>query len=476
MADADEDAIPTSSDAQYQAEGGDEGEDETQDFRMLAALTGGKQAQGALLKRGTKDFEPNPTRYQANILEESRSAMRDALSVVRTQPAKNHNVGQFVDARGRCNERDLQLRSTLESEDWDARCVVIYKFKSTFSRTVGRADYRSWTWLLPEEALFLLERGTLDIRWPDLPKPSDSSPEAEAPSDNDSADGEQGEDLHNQDEPIGELPFSLQAAYATFVGRSGLNMDRWLVYSGLRRLGYIVQRAPTWHDYEHTPSNGHMSNSTSPTSPTPTHTKTSSPPSLLSRLLSFIANPHRGIASPAHGPLLAPGLYRSYNDIFRGLSLIPYHIPKAAGVPTPEPTGPYTIAYHVWRPSTPFKKSLPPPPDFRICVLDARATQVPAMTEIGTLLDTMPDDAQPNDKRAEMKIKHGKRNVILAIVDIGVVSYLRFAETSIGEYKIFEEKTARAQKGSRRGGGSPRGGGRGGRSGGGRGGRGGRTG
>ena len=178
MADIDEDAIPSASQDPQGLGDGDEGGDETQDFRFLATLTGGsKQAQSANLKRGVKDFEPNPTRSQAAALDESRLAMYDALSAVRSQPAKNHNVGQFVDDRRRGNAWDLELRSNLRGDDWDARCVVVYKFKSTFARTIGRADYRSWTWMLPEEALYLLERGTLDIRWPDMPTPGQIEPE-----------------------------------------------------------------------------------------------------------------------------------------------------------------------------------------------------------------------------------------------------------------------------------------------------------
>ena len=50
------------------------------------------------------------------------------------------------------------------------------------------------------------------------------------------------------------------------------------------------------------------------------------------------------------------------------------------------------------------------------------------MTQIGALLDSMPDDELPREKPLEARLKHGKRNVILAVVDMGVVSYLRFSE------------------------------------------------
>jgi tRNA-splicing endonuclease subunit Sen54 len=63
------------------------------------------------------------------------------------------------------------------------------------------------------------------------------------------------------------------------------------------------------------------------------------------------------------------------------------------------------------------------------------------MSQIGTLLDTMPDDELPKDKPLETRLKHGKRNVILAVVDMGVVSYLRFGEAAFGGEKLFENKS-----------------------------------
>ena len=71
----------------------------------------------------------------------------------------------------------------------------------------------------------MLERGSLDIRWPC------------------SMTGEDGEGAS-------ELPMSLQAAYTCFVGRGGLTVERFSVFSGLRRLGYVVSRAPGWYDEE----------------------------------------------------------------------------------------------------------------------------------------------------------------------------------------------------------------------------------
>lgn len=94
MADADEDVIPSTSQPEA-----DDLEDETQDFRFLAQLTAAASGSGAAAvvpKRGTKDFEPNPTRSQASALDASRLAMHTALSAPRTHPGRNHLVGQYL--------------------------------------------------------------------------------------------------------------------------------------------------------------------------------------------------------------------------------------------------------------------------------------------------------------------------------------------------------------------------------------------
>lgn len=103
-------------------------------------------------------------------------------------------------------------------------CVYITNARGTFFRTIGKEDRWNRTWLLPEEALYLLERGTLDIRWPASITGSVRT------------DGE--EEL--------DLPMSLQAAYACLMGRGGLTLERFSVYTGLKRLGYTVIRAPSW--------------------------------------------------------------------------------------------------------------------------------------------------------------------------------------------------------------------------------------
>src|ERR1700761_6875038 len=96
MADADEDTIPRTSPADA-----DDLEDETQDFRFLSQLTSVTRTGASTIpKRGTKDFEPNPTQSQASALDASRLAMHTALSAIRVHAGKSHVVGQYLPDEG----------------------------------------------------------------------------------------------------------------------------------------------------------------------------------------------------------------------------------------------------------------------------------------------------------------------------------------------------------------------------------------
>jgi len=103
----------------------------------------------------------------------------------------------------------------------------------------------------------------------------------------------------------------------------------------------------------------------------------------------------------------------------------------------PEP--PFRVTWDVWKPSTSYKKTAPPEPDFRVAVIDARSTSVPTMAQISALFDSTPY-APPNgkaEKQLYSRLRHGYRNVVLAVVDGGVVSYLRVSDTGFGNEKLY---------------------------------------
>lgn len=138
-------------------------------------------------------------------------------------------------------------------------------------------------WLLPEEILYLLERGTVDVRWP--------------------AEGDEEDGLG--------APMSLQGAYAAFIGMEDgtggvLTFERYSVYAGLRRAGYMVHRAPSWDGPGNAPGGECL----------PPLPGTSWSLGLLSSRLrsSFWRKAGASSNDQISGPLAAPSCYRSYGE------------------------------------------------------------------------------------------------------------------------------------------------------------------
>jgi len=137
---------------------------------------------------------------------------------------------------------------------------------------MGKADTTGRLHLLPEEALYLVERGNLDLRWP----------------------------AGHYDGYNEGMPFSLQSAYAVLIGKLGLTLERYTVYTGLKRSGYIVHRAPGWYpedvlDREVSTKNAVIAEGKS----------------ILSWLYGLLSASR--VQNAQMGPLVGPGLYRSYS-------------------------------------------------------------------------------------------------------------------------------------------------------------------
>ena len=481
MADADEDLIPSLDPSrnahQPREDESDSGSDSdtAPDYSLLSATTASRKH--ALPSRGTKDFEPNPTARQASTLDISRRAMTDALSVGRYHTSKNNeNVGvyysdprlwdaQWWEERHLASIEDVEKRSKVRASTalkaGQGRCVAVERFTNTYARSMGTNDRRSWMWLLPEEALYLVERGSLDLRYSDHnddPLLNGTSASAESAELESEADEKTHDD--EKEEPrliVGKVPVSLQGAYAALIGKSGLTLERYIVYANLRRAGYIVQRAPTWHGpVEHGETQEPILDSTAPAEEwkalyVPPQAPQST--SLIYKLLSWLFTPTPKAAATEclnsiTGPLISPGLFRSYGDVFRQLHLIPQYntrypahllssqscnhdiseqIADNAGADPP-----LLPTFYINKPSAlqGYKKSSPPPPNYIVCVLDARSSTIPTSTQIGHLLASMPDEPQLESlskKRLEARIKIGKRSVLFAVVDSGLVSYMRFS-------------------------------------------------
>lgn len=234
--------------------------EETPDFRFLSLSPPGPSSPSltsaqTLPRRGSKDFEHDGTASQMSVLESSRSAMHHALSHSRFHTPKGHLIGIYHPQTGMTN---------------------VPQPKGQYLRTMGRVSVHGEIMLLPEEALYLVERGSLDLRW-----------------------GGEGDGIEEGE----SWPLSVQAAYALLLGGGwGFTLDCFTVYTGLRRCGYIVQRAPMW-DPE-----GEQEIST------PVANVRSGHGLGVFTWLYRLAIQGLGTKQPPRGPLVRPGLYRSYSS------------------------------------------------------------------------------------------------------------------------------------------------------------------
>ncbi|RDA91149.1 hypothetical protein CP533_0453 [Ophiocordyceps camponoti-saundersi (nom. inval.)] len=423
-------------------------EDGLPDYRLFASMLNKKNVSSKSIRKGEKDFESHGTRSQEEALEASRQALENVLAYTRTHRPESWVRGWFFPDW--CSERPSNDGRDPFSRH---RVVVVEHERGGWMKDIGRTATGSnreepgigRLWLLPEEALYLVERGTLDLWWPDLPLaellPSDKEAAAAA---------KERFVIDNFD--VG-LPLTLEAAYALLVGYDDepgkTSLSKFQVYSHLKRAGFRILRAPS---AEAPPA-------TTDVFPRPP------PPSLWQWLVSlFGRNADARPKLRSVGPLVAPGLYRSYADIYRQLELVPRHRPDAAMQQRGTPQEPFRIHYHVWKSGgPPFSKTKPPPPDFRVAVTDTAGSGLPTLGQLDALFGSVPPEPPGENLqgpgRLYQRLRHGYRNVIIAIVDWGLVNFMRFGDAAFGEEKLFERFDSRGQasRGGKMGG---RGGGR----------------
>lgn len=459
----------------------DENEDRAPDYRILASMLNKKGRSSQEVRKGEKDFEEHGTRAQEDALETSRRVMEEVLSYERHFTEDNWVrawyfpdwwVGEqgsaICEGNEKIDKRDLLL------ED---RVAIVEHTKRFPARLLGRVvpgvkrkhAASGQTWLLPEEALFLVERGSMELWWPnktlpDLFPPLEVEGEGQAPA-------SMLKGIEDDEYETG-LPLSLQGAYSMLIGfpgeRGKVPLARFQVYSTLKRAGFHVM--PVRQGFAAEPQ-AHSSEGGQ---------------SLWRWLVSLISSSSHNRTPPSLGPLVRPGLYHSYNPIFHQLAIIPRHKPATRSAVHADPDDPFRIHYNVWKAEGSFRKGNPPPPDFRVCVVDTRNTPFPTLEQITALLESAPYDPPPpvkagvpagNVGQMHLRLKHGYRNVLIAAVDHGITSFNRFSDAGFGEEVIFEgfdDRVRGAAEGKRgpgkKSGQGPRGGKRGGKRGGRRGG------
>lgn len=130
--------------------------------------------------------------------------------------------------------------------------------------------------------------------------------------------------------------------------------------------------------------------------------------------------------------------------------MIPWYDPVPPKPQPKRPEPPFRIVWHVFKPGPTFKKTALPPPDFRLAVVNAHSqATIPTLSQLSTLIESTPPDpprGEKMDRMIYMRLRHGYRHVILAIVDQGVVSYLRMGDAVFGKEKIYQDKMMTGNK------------------------------
>ncbi|KIK55364.1 hypothetical protein GYMLUDRAFT_205657 [Collybiopsis luxurians FD-317 M1] len=343
-------------------------EDEGPDWTKLIP----NAARPIIPKRGDKEFEPSKhggSGLQQHILNRSRNAMFEALRATRTISNKSVSYGTWHPSLSRVSVT-ISRGSAMNS--------IGHAVPREIAMPNGIIKTQKRLELLPEEAIYLIERGSL-ICWKE-------STITEYPND-------------GTFEDVSGSPMTVQQAYTEMIGREDLTMDRYQVYTYLKRLGYTVTRSKP-------PSVFYPVAAPYPPSISTQLSSTSFMKRLASLFSSWISKLFSPIFSHVFDwwrPLkISPWLRRekNYNFIFRSLRLIPsgHKVPIYLPPDTNSPPSPYEPFFNLYKPPTPFKKSAPPPPDYQIVVVNARTTPMPSLRELTAIYDNAPELPPPQPR------------------------------------------------------------------------------
>ncbi|CEJ91558.1 hypothetical protein VHEMI07260 [[Torrubiella] hemipterigena] len=429
-------------------------EDEVPDYKLFLSMFEKRNVSSKTIRKGEKDFESHGTQAQDNTLESSRRALEEVLSYTRVHRDQSWVRGWYFPDFW-ANVPPDQRPADQDGLFLEQRVVVVEHERGSWMKDLGRAVPGSKTvpgagrlWLLPEEALHLVERGTMDLWWPSRSL-EELLPQTGEPSI---------EDMGPDNYDIG-VPLTLEAAYSLLIGEDNepgkTTLPKYQVFTNLKRAGFHILR-----NTENLPISGEVEGP-----------KTT----LWQWLFSFFSIDAAAQQTPKpYGPLIAPGLYRAYRPVYKQLAILPRHKPTLTPSVNHDAEDPFKVHYLLWKSGgEPFSKRSPREPDFRIAVTDTTDTGLPTLEEVEGLLQSTPycpppDAMRGNPGRMYQRLKHGHRNVLVAIVDRGLVNYMRFAEGAFGEELVFERYDAKrgGRGGGKRSGGRGRGGrgrGRGGR-------------
>ena len=279
---------------------------------IATATAAAPLASSSIPRRGEKEFEPDGTHVQISSLEESQNAMFNALLNTRGHHLRQKLIGVW----------SMRLQECL-----------IFNIRGKFFQDMGAAK-GSVVYLNAVETVYLCERGSLVVYLS-----------------NDEFDLWLTGSMEPEDFDVETKLMALDLEFLYCLTK--INLSKYLVYSHLKRLGYIVLE----HHYE---------------------IKSASEFDIKEETeledVSFWKLPRKwGVLSyPAlHNRHMSTANYFKYTPIFKAIAI--QHL-KIAESKNSLQHSKLQLTYNVWKPTPSFSKKNPPKPDFQLVVVDAEKT------------------------------------------------------------------------------------------------------
>ncbi|CEP61894.1 tRNA splicing endonuclease subunit SEN54 LALA0_S04e03092g [Lachancea lanzarotensis] len=389
----------------------DEEDDLFKDWSSIAKLS---KSQAVVPKRGDKDYEPDGTNAQELLLYRAKKAMFDSISdAARGTVVKNQIKAYYVP---QCHR------------------AFIPHPRGNFMHTMGKVDRNGTCWLTFNEFVYLAERGTITPYF----KRSDR-------------------ESHELD-PL----LSIQDLYLLF--KTAQETDEFAVFAHLKRLGFIV-----------------ISSQLTPKSESADIPHTDVKKGFRQGLSTLTKAIFTFFPVPTYHPLQYHlTRYTTSSQIYEALkNLVPYYAaPKTMHdlekdkYVTKFEGDDHEFTFDVWKPRGTFKKKVPGPPDFQLLVFNKNSSDCtfPTYAEIkqrfrsvrskyeGSLTQAH-TASSPGSKEVgkavkrlnpyieqQRRLKRGYRSFILAVMDDGLISFVKLTESDFGSEDVWFKTSGKTSK------------------------------
>lgn len=311
-------------------------EDEIQDWSAINKTPNLKTSDETLPKREGKFFDKDGSKSQQQKLLDSRNQMYMALLHIRGHHIKQLMVGVWIPSK---------------------KMALVPHAKGSFFKDIGVAHtYKAkkklqGMWLLPLEAVYLVERGSL-IMYLSNDKFESFIMDA---------------DIDFDYETLIKLPLS--HLYSLALSLSPDLVDKYETYALLKRLGYLILESRNDHCELPLDSEAEEIGKSRLWWPKP--------------LLTFLSTVTNFLRSLRNALYFGSWHYTNYTQVYLLLQIIPSYSPERLGGATLDPR--YKIAFDVWKPSPSFSKKTPPVPDYQVGIVNVAHVPFPSISVLKAL-------------------------------------------------------------------------------------------